>query len=255
MTNNIPSNQSAQVSWLEGVIREKSAEIERLRAALQGFIDFQVTDYYRQADAATRYCTLRKDARKLLSGDSSAPETSEITRLKAALMRYGEHDSACPGNADLQNPSKCRCGLSEAIGSPTQETKPESHYCIDCNEAHDPKTCGALKESHHSQQLTSSSTSVGNDVKAEPHRHTDDCWEPDSGCDMGRNEKFAEKASAEHHPFPLTITPIPKKTIARCRCGAHDWPTGIVQIEDSCGRLHTLRGCQSEVVQKAGEEP
>lgn len=25
-----------------------------------------------------------------------------------------------------------------------QETKPESHYCIDCNDAHDPRTCGAL---------------------------------------------------------------------------------------------------------------
>jgi hypothetical protein len=25
------------------------------------------------------------------------------------------------------------------------ETKAESHYCIDCNEAHDPRSCGAVK--------------------------------------------------------------------------------------------------------------
>lgn len=25
----------------------------------------------------------------------------------------------------------------------------------------------------------------------EQHVHTDECWEPDSGCDMGRNERFA----------------------------------------------------------------
>ena len=24
-----------------------------------------------------------------------------------------------------------------------------------------------------------------------PHAHTDECWEPDSGCDMGRNAEFA----------------------------------------------------------------
>ena len=27
--------------------------------------------------------------------------------------------------------------------------------------------------------------------KPEPHKHTDACWEPDSGCDMGRNEAHA----------------------------------------------------------------
>jgi hypothetical protein len=25
---------------------------------------------------------------------------------------------------------------------------------------------------------------------SEEHTHTDECWEPNSGCDMGRNEKF-----------------------------------------------------------------
>lgn len=27
------------------------------------------------------------------------------------------------------------------------------------------------------------------------HKHNDDCWEPDSGCDLGRNEKFAVRSS------------------------------------------------------------
>jgi hypothetical protein len=26
------------------------------------------------------------------------------------------------------------------------------------------------------------------------HVHADECWEPDSGCDMGRNEKYARVA-------------------------------------------------------------
>jgi len=28
-----------------------------------------------------------------------------------------------------------------------------------------------------------------------PHAHTDECWEPDSGCDMGRNAEFARTLS------------------------------------------------------------
>lgn len=30
-----------------------------------------------------------------------------------------------------------------------------------------------------------------------PHTHTDECWEPDSGCDMGRNPEFARAASPD----------------------------------------------------------
>ena len=29
------------------------------------------------------------------------------------------------------------------------------------------------------------------------HIHTDECWDPDSGCDMGRNEEFARVASPD----------------------------------------------------------
>lgn len=34
--------------------------------------------------------------------------------------------------------------------------------------------------------------------KATAHAHSDACWEPESGCDMGRNETFAEKVNP--HP-------------------------------------------------------
>ena len=30
-----------------------------------------------------------------------------------------------------------------------------------------------------------------------PHVHTDACWEPDSGCDMGRNEAYIQPATAD----------------------------------------------------------
>lgn len=36
----------------------------------------------------------------------------------------------------------------------------------------------------------------------------------------------------------------PTKAASRCHCGAQEWPNNCVQIEDSRGRLHTLRGCQ-----------
>lgn len=29
------------------------------------------------------------------------------------------------------------------------------------------------------------------------HRHTHKCWEPDSGCDMGRNEKYVARVTDE----------------------------------------------------------
>lgn len=29
------------------------------------------------------------------------------------------------------------------------------------------------------------------------HVHTDECWEPDSGCDMGRNEEFVGRMSKQ----------------------------------------------------------
>jgi len=29
------------------------------------------------------------------------------------------------------------------------------------------------------------------------HVHTDECWEPDSGCDMGRNEEFVGRITAK----------------------------------------------------------
>lgn len=36
-------------------------------------------------------------------------------------------------------------------------------------------------------------------VEAE-HKHTDACWEPDSGCDMGRNEKYVARAAEGDKP-------------------------------------------------------
>lgn len=30
-----------------------------------------------------------------------------------------------------------------------------------------------------------------------PHVHTDECWEPDSGCDMGSNEEHCQRCSPE----------------------------------------------------------
>lgn len=29
------------------------------------------------------------------------------------------------------------------------------------------------------------------------HEHTDACWEPDSGCDMGKNPDYVRPATAE----------------------------------------------------------
>lgn len=51
----------------------------------------------------------------------------EIERLRGKLNFANREPPHCPS---------CNCGSSEPGAS---------HYCIDCNEAHDPRTCGALK--------------------------------------------------------------------------------------------------------------
>lgn len=43
--------------------------------------------------------------------------------------------------------------------------------------------------------------SVDRDTLKSAHTHTDECWEPDSGCDMGRSEAHAQKAR-EEDSFP-----------------------------------------------------
>lgn len=47
-------------------------------------------------------------------------------------------------------------------------------------------------------------------------------------------ERIAANLNRGTQPPPAT----------RCNCGAQQWPDDCVQIEDSHGRLHTLRGCQ-----------
>lgn len=40
------------------------------------------------------------------------------------------------------------------------------------------------------------------------HEHTDECWEPDSGCDMGRNEQFAVAVPRSFVDNPSVIVEV-----------------------------------------------
>jgi hypothetical protein len=62
-----------------------------------------------------RYATLAQVKTQTLVESLDHLE-GKMTRLRFALIRYGDHDEQCPANADPQDPSKCTCGLSEAIG-------------------------------------------------------------------------------------------------------------------------------------------
>lgn len=50
----------------------------------------------------------------------------------------------------------------------------------------------ALAINRHSERLLGDTPAWS---EREAHKHTDQCWEPDSGCDMGRNEAHALKAN------------------------------------------------------------
>ena len=58
----------------------------------------------------------------------------------------------------------------------------------------------------------------------ELHQHTDACWEPTSGCDLGRNEKYARVSSAEPQERTCAWT---KDTIYLwiAGCNGLTWPT------------------------------
>lgn len=79
----------------------------------------------------------------------------------------GRHTTESPDGGVLSWTDVCDlCEDCPPLGYPTdetrctpcprraQETTPESHYCIDCNEAHDPRTCGALGPEKASAVLT-----------------------------------------------------------------------------------------------------
>lgn len=82
------------------------------------------------------------------------------------------------------------------------------------------------------------------------HQHTDACWEPDSGCDMGRNEKFVGVVPAAPSPTASREGELLREAVANMlRC---DGPNSAVEDAQpychACGALDPednghLRGC------------
>jgi hypothetical protein len=72
-----------------------------------------------------------------------------------------------------------------------------------------------------------------------------------NGTLSGRMQRAAEDMTQK-----LASRAAQPPASARCHCGAQEWPPDCVQIEDSRGRLHTLRGCQPGATStKEGEQP
>lgn len=72
------------LDWCVEEMRRQDIEIEQLREALRGFMDFQVSadaegkKYERLADIARDYCALKRNARSTLAEQGTAVETPAI---------------------------------------------------------------------------------------------------------------------------------------------------------------------------------
>lgn len=62
-----------------------TVETSAVRVALQAFMDFQISDYFRQADAAKHYCELRRQGRAALAGSpgemTACPKCDAVRKL------------------------------------------------------------------------------------------------------------------------------------------------------------------------------
>ena len=76
---------------------------ERVRAALQGFMDFQISDYYRQSEAAKRYCELRKLGRQAIGNNPTHHET-ESPQAPIAKLTVWENLNGTQVRAELYSP-------------------------------------------------------------------------------------------------------------------------------------------------------
>lgn len=92
--------------------------------------------------------------------------------------------------------------------------------------------CGFLMHNHYPCQKP-----PGHEGAHEwkPHVHTDECWEPDSGCDMGRNEKYAERVPMEECFDCMSGTgPCPKhggNRSSKEEVCPHDWHQSVDAVE------------------------
>jgi hypothetical protein len=71
------------------------------------------------------------------------------------------------------------------------------------------------------------------------HQHTDECWEPDSGCDMGRNEAYAVKVP-NVFAHGLTLSAADVDDIAGTSQKAAERPSGV-DFDADLARLTFLR--------------
>lgn len=91
------------------------------------------------------------------------------------------------------------------------------------------------------------------------HTHTEECWEPNSGCDMGRNEKYVGVVSeAKEHMIDIALL----STCKQCGRpptiktewvvhGHGDTTRDAVYVECSCGmRTRTIDGYMAPSVRE-----
>ena len=76
-------------------------------------------------------------------------------------------------------------------------------------------------------------------MTTEPHVHSDACWEPDSGCDMGRNEKFVVRAEDQFCICQKSgLWRAPDGAFRCAGCGKELHPDNYIEDEDPvCNRI------------------
>lgn len=87
-------------------------ETSDIRAALQAFMDFQISDYYRDYAAAKRYCELRRQGRAALAG---SPVESTSGRQSSTVELMNERDRV---NAELAR---------HVLGDPRESVSVSAH--------------------------------------------------------------------------------------------------------------------------------
>lgn len=161
----------------EDELFRRGREIERLRKALE-------------IETARADATMIQLGRALSSPVETAPVTSKVEAW---------FNEVCPNCKRLIG--DCPTALREEIRKlqPRPHETSESRLMSAINGALASLVCEspAIRAAIEILQRAAPGAIQQEPAETPGHRHTDECWEPDSGCDMGRNEAFVGVAQRE----------------------------------------------------------
>ena len=221
---------SAGLHGVESDCREAADELDRQRAEIE-----------RLRDTERKFGALMHDV------------MDERDRLRAALELADQHFRVIyPRGAD-EGDHICKAVRDALSGDPSaDETTSEWLTDKQCDDViaflEDYEWSGLTRE--NVRTWCTAIAEARSSVKASAeHAHTDECWEPDSGCDMGRNEAHAVAEERCEHGIPRRFCTAvhPSENPSICPYGQSDCETtrGGVCL---CAMPSETRECQHKEV-------